>query len=232
MTESPTGRVSPVESTGRLTWAPVTGHDAVRVIDHSWIQIGRVVILLAAVIVTWRILDWQETKYTDSAREAAVQYAAERGPDISFPTDNGAISLPTIRPVAPRAAALPEDLADPDRETTPEPSSGTEPTEYTVVAGDILGQIADRFRVPVEALMEVNDIDDPDQIQVGQVLKIPNPSRQVPGSGGSPDSYIVAEGDTLQGIADRFDLDIDVLQRLNGISDVDAIFPGTVLDLP
>jgi LysM repeat protein len=232
VTESPTGRVSPVESTGRLTWSPVTGHDAVRVIDHSWIQIGRVVILLAAVLVTWRILDWQETKYTESARQTAVQYAAEKGPDISFPTDNAAISLPTIRPVAPRATALPEELADPDTIDLLAPPGDTGPTEYTVVAGDILGQIADRYRVPVEALMEVNEIDDPDQIQVGQVLKIPNPSRQVPGSGGSPDSYTVAEGDTLQGIADRFGIDIDVLQRLNGIEDVDAIFPGTVLEMP
>lgn len=232
MTENPTGRVSPVEIAGRLKWAPVTGHDAVRVIDHSWIQIGRVVILLIAVLVTWRILAWQETNYTVSAREAAAQHAADRGPVITLPSDPGAISLPTIRPVAPRATALPEDLADPDREPDPDTTAGSGPTEYTVVAGDNLGQIADRFRVPLEALMGVNDIEDSNQIQVGQVLRIPNPSRLFPGGSARPESYTVAEGDTLRGIADRFDIDIDALQRLNGIDDPDAIFPGTVLDLP
>ena len=76
MTDSPAGRISPVEIEGRLKWAPVTGSEAVRVIDQNWIQIVRVVILLVAVLVTWRILAWQETNYTEAAREAAEQYVA------------------------------------------------------------------------------------------------------------------------------------------------------------
>lgn len=232
MTDNPAGRVSPVEIEGRLKWAPVTGNDAVRVIDQNWIQIVRVVILLVAVLVTWRILAWQEANYTGASREAAQQYAASQGPIIALPPETAAISLPTIRPAALRETALPEELADPDREIAPEAADSSGPTEYTVVEGDILGQIADQFRVPLEALMEVNGITDPDQLQVGQVLKIPNPSRLVPGESVRPENYAVQEGDTLQGIADRFEIDIEVLQRLNGIEDPDAIFPGTVLKLP
>ncbi len=232
MTDNPTGRVSPVEIEGRLKWAPVTGSDAVRVIDQNWIQIVRVAILLVAVVVTWQILAWQETNYTEAAREAAAQYAASRGPVIVLPAETGAISLPTIRPAAPRETETPEEIAGPVAAAGTEDVDTSGPTEYTIVAGDILGQIADRFRVPLEALMEVNGITDPDQIQVGQVLKIPNPSRQVPGGTGRPDSYTVQDGDTLQGIADRFDIDIDALQRANGIEDPDAIFPGVVLELP
>ena len=114
MTDSPVGRVSPMEIEGRLKWAPVTGSDAVRVIDQNWIQIVRVVILLVAVVVTWQILTWQETNYTAAAREAAAQYAASRGTMITLPAETGAISLPTVRPVAPRETAAPEEAADPD----------------------------------------------------------------------------------------------------------------------
>ena len=58
--------------------------------------------------------------------------------------------------------------------STPEPS----PTmlEYKVQSGDTLGAIAARFGVSVQAITEVNDITDPDHLEVGQVLIIPVPA--------------------------------------------------------
>ncbi len=44
---------------------------------------------------------------------------------------------------------------------------------YTVRPGDTLSQIAERFGVSLQALMEANGITDPDAIYVGQVLRIP-----------------------------------------------------------
>jgi LysM repeat protein len=44
---------------------------------------------------------------------------------------------------------------------------------YTVVAGDTLADIAQRFGTSVAALQEANGIEDPDEITVGQVLVIP-----------------------------------------------------------
>jgi LysM repeat protein len=54
--------------------------------------------------------------------------------------------------------------------TTPSP---VPPVTYTVVAGDSLVEIADRFGVTVDALLAANDIDDPEQLRIGQVLVIP-----------------------------------------------------------
>lgn len=46
--------------------------------------------------------------------------------------------------------------------------------EYTIQPGDTLIVIAERFNVPVELLAQINDISDPDLIQAGQTLVIPD----------------------------------------------------------
>ncbi|MEY4174952.1 MAG: LysM domain [Actinomycetota bacterium] len=48
---------------------------------------------------------------------------------------------------------------------------------YEVQSGDILSKIAESFGVTQADLMSVNGIDDPDHIEVGQVLKIPPPKQ-------------------------------------------------------
>jgi len=45
---------------------------------------------------------------------------------------------------------------------------------YTVVSGDTLGKIANRYNTTSDAIFQANDsITDPDVIQVGQVITIP-----------------------------------------------------------
>jgi LysM repeat protein len=46
-------------------------------------------------------------------------------------------------------------------------------TTYTIKSGDTLGGIAAHFGVSVTELAEANDISDPNEIDVGQVLTIP-----------------------------------------------------------
>lgn len=45
---------------------------------------------------------------------------------------------------------------------------------YTVQPGDTLGSIADRFGIPLEDLMRLNGLTDPNWISVGQVLLLPS----------------------------------------------------------
>jgi len=66
-----------------------------------------------------------------------------------------------------------------ETESTPLPPSQT-PTPYLVLTepyrvqpGDSLGQIANKFDVSVADLLAVNDLADPDQLFVGQVIMIP-----------------------------------------------------------
>ena len=232
MSESSVDKTSPLQVEGRLSWFPVTGTDAVRLIDHNWIQILRVCILLLAVLVTWRILDWQEQNYASAALQAAKQNTYSQRPVVAVIPETAAVSLPTIRPIIPRVVPSEDEPNDSANAVSVVSNEASGPTEYSVVAGDILSKIADKFRVPLEVLMEVNNISDPDQIQVGLVLQIPNPSRLIPVGLERPSVYQVQPGDTLQGIADRYDIDIRVLQSLNGIKNPDSIFPGTSLKMP
>lgn len=45
---------------------------------------------------------------------------------------------------------------------------------YTVQQGDTLGKIAESFEVPVQAIVDANDLASPDAIQAGQTLRIPS----------------------------------------------------------
>jgi LysM repeat protein len=55
----------------------------------------------------------------------------------------------------------------------PSPSPSPQAETYTVRSGDTLSQIAQRFDTTVQAIVEANDLDDPDVLGVGDELIIP-----------------------------------------------------------
>ena len=106
---------------------------------------------------------------------------------------------------------------------------------HTVVAGDTLWALAQRFYgsgnlYPVIAA--ANAIPNPDHIEVGQVLSIPDtPLTDVSGTR----SYIVVAGDTLSAIAQKFYGNarlFAVIAAFNKIPDPDHINVGRVLIIP
>lgn len=66
----------------------------------------------------------------------------------------------------------PNDLAIGQNIFIPEAST---PTSYTVVAGDTMYNISRRFGISLDSLIQANpQISNPNQIQIGQVINIPN----------------------------------------------------------
>lgn len=58
---------------------------------------------------------------------------------------------------------------------------------YTIQRGDTLFLIADQFRVTVDAIVELNGLADPNDIEAGQTIEIPaNVRRQRPASTRAP----------------------------------------------
>ena len=56
------------------------------------------------------------------------------------------------------------------------PAALAQPRTVTVAAGDTLEELAQRHRVNLQALIELNAISDPTLLQIGQVLKLPQPT--------------------------------------------------------
>ena len=93
------------------------------------------------------------------------------------------------------------------------PDPPTDPTTtYTVKSGDTLSEIARRYGMTTPELMRINSLKDSD-IRVGQKLKV-----VASGRGGSPVVHVVAAGDTLSTIAERYKTSVDSIQRGNGLT--------------
>lgn len=101
---------------------------------------------------------------------------------------------------------------------------------YTVRSGDTLGAIASRNGSSVGALMALNpQIRDSDLIFPGQSIRLSGGA----GNDGGTRPYTVRGGDTLGGIADRFDTSVNRLMSLNPqIRDADLIYAGQRIRVP
>ncbi|HUH06538.1 MAG TPA: LysM domain-containing protein [Egibacteraceae bacterium] len=82
-------------------------------------------------------------------------------------------AAPTPAPTAtPQVTDI--ETATPEETPAPEGTPTPESQIYTVEQGDTLGVIAQRFGTTVEAIVEANDLENPDQIFVGDELEIPS----------------------------------------------------------
>ena len=94
---------------------------------------------------------------------------------------------------------------------------------YVVRSGDTLWNIARRYGVSAEELAEVNQLQNPALLSVGQALLIPREDRQ----------YTVRQGDTLWAITRRYGLPLACLIGANPqLTNPDHIRPGQILRLP
>ncbi len=144
---------------------------------------------------------------------------------------------------APQATAAPTQPG-----STPQPAPTLSPGgTYTIQAGDTLFAIALRYNLTLDQLLALNPGLTRDTIlQVGQVINVggtpsvttPQPTAQpsptaaptvsAPLSGG-PITYTVKSGDTLSAIALQFNLTLDQLLVLNGVTKDVPIQVGQVL---
>jgi murein DD-endopeptidase MepM/ murein hydrolase activator NlpD len=109
----------------------------------------------------------------------------------------------------------------------------TEPTDpnvtiYVVQRGDNLYRIALQYDLTVSELARVNGIINPANIQVGQRLLIPLLPMPVVEP---PQTHTVQPGETLQNISVAYDVSIETLVALNGITNPNALFVGQVLTI-
>jgi LysM repeat protein len=109
---------------------------------------------------------------------------AQVGVDASPSPSIAASAPPTVAPAAsdlPVASGPAPTLVPTEVEPTPvpakpsvaPPSPSAAPTTYRVRSGDTLGAIAREFGTTAKVLMQLNGIDNPRLLHVGQVLQLP-----------------------------------------------------------
>ncbi|GAA5006509.1 LysM peptidoglycan-binding domain-containing protein [Acinetobacter puyangensis] len=96
---------------------------------------------------------------------------------------------------------------------------------YTVVAGDYLSTVAQKNKMSLTELAALNNLTINSNIFVGQKLKV---AAQEPEK---PSTYKVQSGDTLTSIANKFDLTVQELADLNGLSSNTRVARGATLKL-
>ncbi len=167
---------------------------------------------------------------TPMPTEPSVPLATEPPPAEPTAEPTEAPPLPTEAPPLPTEAPPPPTEA-PTAEASPAAPSGGE-TTYTVQPGDNLFRIALRYGVALETLAAYNGITNPNQIRVGQVLRIPGGTTPPapPPAGGT--TYTVQPGDNLFRIALRFNMSYMYLAAYNGIANPHQIYVGQVLRIP
>ena len=138
-------------------------------------------------------------------------------------------------------------LTHPIGETNATVCGSTSSTTHTVVKDDTLTSIAEQYKSGICDIASVNNIANPNLIDLGAVLTIPEncvtPDNEscipkpveatetcVPGL---PGSYSVVSGDTLTAIASDFNITLNSLIAANTqIADPDVIDVGQVINIP
>lgn len=96
----------------------------------------------------------------------------------------------------------------------------TTTTNYTVVYGDTLSGIANKYNTTTTELAKINNIYNVNVIYVGQVIKVKSTKTL------ETKSYTVQYGDTLSGIAYKYGTTVNNLKVKNNITNVNKIYVG------
>nr|WP_309099192.1 LysM peptidoglycan-binding domain-containing protein [Fredinandcohnia onubensis] len=131
--------------------------------------------------------------------------------------------------------------SNPAPTVTQEPqTTQTQGSTYTIVAGDSLWGIAQKFGTTVSTLKSANNLTS-DALQIGQTLTLPtggdavtSPTPEptpIPTPSVTETSHTVVAGDTLWGIASRYGTTVNVLKQANQLSS-NLLSLGQTLTIP
>ena len=93
---------------------------------------------------------------------------------------------------------------------------------HAVQRGETLWQIANRYRVSIADIVDINELPNPNQLVIGQSLVIPTYSV----------FHTVQPGEALWMIARRYSTSVEELVKVNRITNPSLIYPGTILAIP
>jgi len=122
----------------------------------------------------------------------------------------------------------------------PSPVSAEGAALHIVQPGETLRTIAAQHGITTRALINANNLKNPDLVLAGQKLLIPASSGSVPAPEARPapaqkasrSSYTVRLGQTLSQVGGKFGVSSAAIAKANGIKNPDLIQPGQELIIP
>lgn len=106
----------------------------------------------------------------DDVRILLIPLGDDDGEPTKIPTSTPKTESASENGVYRRNGELP---THPDFRLAEIPAPRSEEVSYSIVSGDTISALANRYQVPVSAIVERNQLKDPETIQVGQSLIIP-----------------------------------------------------------
>lgn len=112
--------------------------------------------------------------------------------------------------------------------------TATQTFNYVIEAGDTLFSIAQQFGVAAAAIIEANALSSPDNLLEGQTLQIPGVQGPATSQGTERQSgtHVVADGETLLIIAQKYGISVNALISANNLSNPDLLTAGQTLLIP
>lgn len=150
------------------------------------------------------------------------------------------IAATGLTAVSPTKVASPKRTVSPNRSVSlmsvslnktasPKKAAQAAPQDYTVVAGDTVSEIADRFSLTTGSVLSANGLDSTSIIFPGQRLQLAGGSAPATPTVSATKTYTVASGDTMSGIAERTGSGLAELLAANGLVASSIIFPGQII---
>jgi spore germination protein len=93
---------------------------------------------------------------------------------------------------------------------------------HVVSSGETLWQIANRYKVNMNSIVDVNELPNPNQLIVGQALVIPAPGT----------SHTIKSGETLWALAQRYGVSVQAIIQANPFIDPNLLYPGMPIIIP
>lgn len=193
-----------------------------------------------------------------ASRDSKVQVAALPPPPIAT-APNPPVPAPAKSVTAPaKSASRPTPAPQPIRpasapvEPAEQPIAEATGPQIEVKSGDTLYGLSRRHHVSLNELMKVNGLTNP-ALKPGQKLVLPATGRKKPIGKPQPGmvaaapaeaakpvapppgwnaTYTIQRGDSLYAIAMRHKIKLAELQKVNGITNVRRVRPGTVIKVP
>lgn len=163
---------------------------------------------------------------SDAAAAAIPTLAIAATPTALVVEAGGTLSPDAGLPPTPDAP----DITPQPTTAAGSPASG-ESFIYKVQPGDTVFGIARKFGVEAQALLALNQIPNPNALSVGQELRVPG---QPPAGTQTGEGYVhvVAAGETLFGIAQKYGVPLDQLAQVNQITNPSSLRVGQRLLIP